>query len=307
MAQDRGEQKTSGFDFNKAAQLYKEKKYAEALIYLDDVIKSNPSSAKAYLVRADVIAASKKIEDACKAIADYNLYLILNPDAKKNLKKMSSILYAKAHLYEDLGFYDIAIRIYNEALAILSKDIPSKDSAVIEKTKNKCRQHLARCYKHDQEEYLIHILNSIARGDKEDAEYSKFLSKWMSVQKTHDLIITFIMKEIQSREVQIVLLEKCLQKTVPLGREFYHDCRHLKKPEWEKQKDEIRKLIEALKKDPTSTLPPPTNYLDFYQQAEHHQKAREYKKAIEFCDKVVELKPEFTEAYFLRGQCYASQ
>ncbi|HSW92845.1 MAG TPA: hypothetical protein VLJ15_00655 [Gammaproteobacteria bacterium] len=160
---------------------YGAKEFSLALGCFNTALALNPALTKVYLKRANAITHVKEPRDYYQAIADYDLHCLLNPGDGPGF--MARIALYKAWRYGDLGCYDTAIRLINEAIAIEEKTDPDQFGKSIREecltALADCKQKMKATTKKDEQEMqeiispLLEEKNLKPYWDKANAHYKK--------------------------------------------------------------------------------------------------------------------------------------
>lgn len=235
-----------------------EKNYTDAMTCYDKAIELDPFFPDPYMERGNAILMLGKKPDLYQGIADYTVYGVLasNKYGKQDDRSLQRKLISQnAIMYSKLGCYDVAIRLYGEAIALEGENIPEEKAEKEAKKAADRRASLAACYfeklhhekeKMDDDRYFATILYAVAYGgDPQTDSYFNDLFGWICENKNKSLdLIAFIQKNIHPTSVQILLLKKCLTEDNLVGDVLFRAGGL-----WRDKRLQIEGLINQLEKN----------------------------------------------------------
>merc|ERR1719217_1971668 len=249
------EQKKADEHKLKANDLYKKRKFEDAIVEYDLAIKEEPNDATYHNNKAAVLLEMAKYEEClkvCQDVIDNKMDMNMNLSGGCNSEKLAKIYCRMASCYTKQKLFEKAIEMYNKAL--------------VEDNNKTVRNGLRECERlkeqHEKESYLDPVKAEEHR--EKGNEYFK-AQKWVEAKQEYDEGIRRNPKDAKLYSNRAACLNK-------LGA----------------APDSLKDLDECLKLDPTFVRA-------YARKGQAHALMKEYHKALKAYEAGLKLDPENAE------------
>ncbi len=321
------EPKSAEYEYGQAKTYEKRdpKKYgASVLAHCDKAIQLDPAYAKAYYTRGNAYRTrwekSKHPLESESAMVNYNLAIALSTKSapKKEISK-SEVYNAQKTLYEAMGQSDRTIKFYEKFLSLKESQTPENlfQAAVLYEKEANNRKREADEASASEKDALTHEANKnfgkaiyyYQRAFRESGMVGPLELRRESERKLATLLpllqtranILAVISTIQPVSHQVFTLKECQKENNPLGE------RMLKKGfkvSVGYSSNEIPGKIEAQLKKFEGRVEEKETVESCYQEAKSFFEQKNTEECIAYCNKALDLKPRYADAYYLRARAY---
>ena len=287
--------------FKIAEEKIKNKEYFEALNIANEILKDEPKSVKALLLRASLYEGELNQND--KALIDYNRAIEIEP-------KDANIYYHRTTVYENLKEYDKALLDYNKAIemapdnakyfnyrgALYAEELKQNDKALADYNKS---------IELDPKEifYLVNranlFENKLKLFDKALADYNKAIELEPMTPKYYNLRAIFYRKNTKQFELALQDYNKVIELE-PKEASYYSNRAILEFFDLnykEKAYEDYRKAIELA----------PEERNNYYYRIKANLFIEDYENAKKDINKTIAIDKNDPESYFDLATIYKKQ